>query len=68
MVTIIPCSFCGREMKRNVFCSGRCKVRYFRRSERDIPKTSEEVKEVIQEKYAGLCKHGAMKGLCKKGC
>jgi len=26
------------------------------------------VKDVVKEKFAGLCKHGAMKGLCRFGC
>lgn len=31
-------------------------------------KTVSEVKKVVQDKFTGLCPHGSMKGLCKKGC
>lgn len=31
-------------------------------------KTQQEAREVIESKFTGLCPHGSMKGLCKKGC
>lgn len=31
-------------------------------------KTKDEMLGVVTNKFTGLCPHGAMKGLCKKGC
>lgn len=33
-----------------------------------VIKTPKEAKKVVAEKFSGLCEHGALKGLCKKGC
>ena len=73
---MVNCSFCGKEIKRLVFCCPSHKVMYHRGQKiplKKLPvlKTKEDASNFFKNMGAEpseICKHGMMAGLCKFGC
>ncbi len=79
---MVNCSYCGKELKRFVFCGGSCKTLYHRKG--GPKETVEKVSRGFEDNVIGIepmkpiefkeivplatCKHGAAKGMCKYGC
>lgn len=62
------CSYCGKPLKRNLFCNSSHKVMFHRDGGKVKKDVTEEKKDVIENSGKDFCKHGSQKGLCKHGC
>lgn len=77
---MVTCTYCGREMEQNNFCSSAHKMAFKRKqlpagnkllpsnkgTVSGLEKVVKKLKEV-DNKFK-VCTHGAMIGLCKYGC
>ena len=74
---MVNCSYCDKEIDRNVFCSASCKTMFHRKKgpqtkakevKEDKLSPEQSVERRFEEKELKLCKHGFAIGLCKYGC
>ena len=65
---MVNCDYCGKEIKRLVFCSPSHKVMYHRRLKQGVVSIQKKAIKIAMDKKLTLCKHGRMLGLCEFGC